>query len=55
VAISVAATATRSESAIAVHSAGEISSTRYEIGLIRNVKPYFSKIVFAAAERRKAR
>ena len=56
VAISVATTATRSESRIAVHSVGEMSNTCVQVvGLIRNVKPYFSKMVLAADERRKAR
>ncbi len=56
VATSVATTATRSESRIAVHSAGEISNTCVQVvGLTRNLKPYFSKMVLAADERRKAR
>jgi hypothetical protein len=58
VATSVAMAATRSESRIAVHSSGEIADTLmcdYEVGLIRKVKPYFSKIALAAAERRNAR
>ena len=58
VATSVAMEATRNESRIAVHSSGEIADTLswdQEVGLIRKVKPYFSKIAFAAAERRNAR
>jgi hypothetical protein len=57
VATSVATVATRSESWIAVHSVGEMSNTRrdQEVGRIRYVNPYFSRIVFAADDFRKAR
>jgi hypothetical protein len=55
VATNVAITATRSDSWIAIHSVGEMSNTPQVVGLIRNVKPYFSRMVFAADERRKAR
>ena len=57
VATSVAMAATRNESRIAVYSSGEIAATLvcdYDVGLIRKVKPYFSKIALAAAERRNA-
>ena len=49
-ATTVATTAMRSDSATAVHSWGESSNTRgrYDIGLIRKLKPYFSKIALAA-------
>ena len=50
---SVATTAMRSDSATAVQSWGESSNTeRYDTGLIRKLKPYFSKIALAAAPRR---
>ena len=57
VATSVATTAIRSVSAIAVQAVSESSNTlfRYEIGWIRKVKPYFSKMVFAADDFRKSR
>ena len=52
---SVATVAMRTDSQTAVHSSGERSNTSVvyqDTGLIRKVKPYFSKIVFAALERR---
>ena len=66
----VATTAIRSDSSTAVHSSGvrlehDVSRERvvrtwrrridHDVGLIRNVKPYVSKIVFAGCERMKAR
>ena len=55
VATNVARMATRSDSRIAVHSVGEISNTAQVVGLTRNLNPYFSRMVLAADERRKAR
>ena len=57
VATSVATTAIRNVSVIAVQAVSESSNTceRYDTGWIRNVKPYFSKMALAAEERRKAR
>jgi hypothetical protein len=55
VATNVATEATRSESSIAVHSVGEILNTFQVVGLIRNLKPYFSKMVLAVEVRRNAR
>jgi hypothetical protein len=56
VATSVATTAIRNVSVIAVQAVSESSSTseNYDTGWIRNVKPYFSKIAFAAQDRRNA-
>lgn len=49
--------ATRSDSATAVQSWGDRSNTRldtaYDTGLIRKLKPYFSKIALAVGVRRK--
>jgi len=53
----VATSAMRSESWIATQSDGERSSNGrlrpYDTGLIKKLKPYFSKIVLAAGPRRK--
>ena len=54
-ATTVATTAMRSDSATAVHSWRRRARTRYEIGLIKKLKPYFSNIALAAAPRRKLR
>ena len=67
----VATSAIRSDSSTAVHSSGVRSNIcrplarsesrawlalfSHDVGRIRNVKPYFSNIAFAASERRKAR
>ncbi len=56
VATSVATTAIRTVSVIAVQAVSESSNTRcYDTGRIRNVKPYFSNTALASDERRKAR
>src|SRR5262245_49567726 len=69
-ATAVATSAMRSDSSTAVHSSGVrlnirgtapampgggVQHRHHEVGLIRKVKPYFSKIAFAAVERRKPR
>jgi hypothetical protein len=69
-ATAVATSAIRSDSSTAVHSSGvrlnirgsasgtpgdRVQQRHHEVGLIRKVKPYFSKMLFAAFERSNSR